>query len=284
MPAERAFLDAYLRRQLVLDREIKRVLRDTISSLNVEIERLARLTGTGNAIRLTQLSLTREIMNGWLSMGDVIEREIVDSASDLARVQKAFDAALFGKAGMRVSDDFARSLFATARAGLDSYVSRSHHNFTLSERVYRNGRSGVKTVEKIINQGLLSGRSSREIAKNVRRYISPRTPGGMSYAALRLGRTELNNAFHQTSIRMAAEDPFTRALRWNLSRSHPKPDKCDEYANGTHTRGVNTGEFRIGDVPSKPHPQCLCFTTPVVISEDEFLRSLRQGKYDDMVA
>jgi hypothetical protein len=281
---DRAPLDAYLRRQVVLDRALRKVLRATIKGLNAEINRLAATTGPGNAVRLAQLSLNREIMNGWLAIGDVIETNVVASADDLAKVQRLFDQDLMRKMGVKMTDQFKRSLLATAQQGLESYISRSHHNFTLSERVYRNGRRGVRTVENLIDQGLLSGKSAREIALSVRKYINPNVPGGMSYAAMRLARTELNNAFHQTSIRMAAEDPFTTALRWNLSGSHPRPDICNEYAEKTHFRNGSAGEFRVGDVPSKPHPQCLCYTTPVVIGEEDFLRNLRQGKYDDMAA
>jgi hypothetical protein len=273
LPAERAFLDAYLRKQVVLDRDLKRILRKTIKSLSEEIDRLSRLSGAGNAMRATQLSLSRDILSGWAEMGDAIETNIKASADDLAKVQKSFDKVLFDSTGAKITEVYTQSLIRTAEAGLDSYISRQHHGMNLSERVYRNGRRGIRTVDAIINESLLAGRSAREIALRVRRYISPSVPGGMSYAALRLGRTELNNAFHATSIRMADEDPFTKALKWNLSRSHPEADICDSYAGR---------EFAPSETPDKPHPQCFCFTTPVPISNAEFLRRLRRGEFNDM--
>lgn len=279
---DRAPLDAYLRRQVAVDVQMRKVLRAAIKSLDSEIARLATAQGIGRQVRVAQLTLTREMMKTWRDIGDVIELGITDSASDIAKVHAAFDKAMMKKLGAKMTPDFGRSLLATAQAGLDSYVSRRHFNMTLSERVYRNGRKSITAVEGLIDQGLLSGRSAREIARMVRQYIDPRTPGGMNYAAMRLARTELNNAFHETSIRMAEEDPFVEKMKWNLSRSHPKPDKCDEYAKEVHQRGWNPGEFRIADVPKKPHPQCLCFTTTVPISEEAFLRNMRSGKYDNM--
>lgn len=278
---ERAPLQAYLRRQVVLDAALKRSLRQAIRQLDPEIKRLAR-GSAGSQLRAAQLSLNRDVMNMWLSMGKTIEQTILDSDKDIAKVQKLFDDTLLGRSGAKMTEAQARSMLATARSGLEQYVSRQHFNMSLSDRVYRNGRRGVKTVENLINTGLLQGKSAAEIATSVRKYISPNTPGGASYAAMRLGRTELNNAFHQTSIRMAKEDPFVESLKWNLSRSHGAADKCDQYAKETHTRGGEAGVYPVGDVPAKPHPQCLCFTTPVVIAEEEFLRRLRKGDFDSM--
>ena len=261
---------------------MRKVLRAAIRSLDSEIKRLSQSAKIGNQVRASQLRLTREMMAVWRDVGDVIERGILDSAGDLAKVQRAFDQALLKRMGAKMTPDFARSLVAQAEAGLDSYISRRHYNHTLSERVYKNGRKSVTAVEGIINQALLQGRSATEIARLVRSYINPRTPGGLSYAAMRLGRTELNNAFHETSIRMAQDDPFVDRMRWNLSGSHPKPDICNEYASAVNRRGWGPGEYSVGQVPKKPHPQCLCFTTTVPISEEAFLRNIHAGKYDHM--
>lgn len=279
---DRAPLNAYLRRQMVVDVQLRKVLRAAIKSLDAEIARLAAARGIGRQVRIAQLTLTREMMTSWRDIGDVIERGILESAEDITKVHSAFDRALMRRLGAKMDAQFGRSLLATAQGGLESYISRSHHSYTLSERVYRNGRKSISIVEGLIDQGLLTGRSAREIARMVHGYINPRTPGGMSYAAMRLGRTELNNAFHETSIRMADEDPFVQSVKWNLSRSHPKPDICNELAMKVTKRGGNPGEYRPGDVPRKPHPQCLCFTTTVPISDEQFLRNINAGKYDQM--
>lgn len=275
-------LNTYIRRQVVVDVAMRKVLRDALKSLDAEIIRLSKSASVGNQVRVSQLRLTREIMSTWRDIGDVIEQGILGSANDIAKVQAAFDRDLMKGLGAKMDQHFARSLLSTAQAGLDSYISRSHHHMTLSDRVYRNGRRSVTAVEGIINQGLLTGRSAREIARMVRSYINPRTPGGMSYAAMRLSRTELNNAFHETSLRLAKDDPFVQAVKWNLSGSHPKPDVCNDYATQVTRRGGNPGEYVPSEVPSKPHPQCLCYTTTVPISEEAFLRNIQAGKYDNM--
>jgi hypothetical protein len=281
-PLARAPLNAYLRRQVILDVALRKVLRAAIKSLDSEIARLAASRSIGNQVRASQLRLTREMMAVWRDVGDVIEQNILGSAEDIAKVQQAFDKSMMKKLGAKMDQAFARSLLAQAQAGLDSYISRSHNHMTLSERVYRNGRRSVTAVEAIINEALLTGRSATEIARMVRSYINPRTPGGLSYAAMRLGRTELNNAFHETSRRLAIDDPFVQAVKWNLSGSHPRPDICNDYASRVTWSGGNPGEYKPSEVPNKPHPQCLCYVTTVPIAEETFLRNLKAGKYDNM--
>lgn len=110
--------------------------------------------------------------------------------------------------------------------------------------------------------------------------IDPNTKGGVSYAAKRLARTELNNAFHTTQQASAEVNPFVVALRWNLSNSHVTEDKCDELAKG-HSKGKTPGLYTPGDLPRKPHPQCLCYTTNEMMDEEDFLDLVSNPDYLD---
>lgn len=149
----------------------------------------------------------------------------------------------------------------------------------LSPRVYKNRALAAGQVDQAINTGILLGKSSKEIAADVRGLISARAPGGVSYSALRLGRTELNNAFHTTQTRAYAEQPWVAGVKWNLSGSHPRPDACDEYARQDHD-DLGAGVFRRQNVPGKPHPQCLCYITAITISREDFIDNLFAGRYD----
>jgi hypothetical protein len=122
--------------------------------------------------------------------------------------------------------------------------------------------------------------NSRELARLVRNYIHPDTPGGVSYAAQRLARTEINNAFHTTSLRHYNEQPWVEGVKWSLSSSHPHADACDEYATEVHFRGGEPGVYKPEDTPSKPHPQCFCYVSPVTMSDEAFIRAFNAGEFD----
>ena len=170
---------------------------------------------------------------------------------------------------------YADSLRQTAKRNIESTIVRTL--FTekpLSARVYKTEALANGLVSKTINNALARGDSARNLAKDVRALIDPTVPGGVSYAAMRLGRTELNNAFHAQSIFDTQETPWVQSMRWNLSKRHEKDpgDECETYAA--------TGSFSKENVPEKPHPNCRCFVTPELPDYDDFENALIQGHYD----
>jgi len=163
---------------------------------------------------------------------------------------------------------------------VDDLISRHSSGFALADRIYANGKVTTKTVGRIVDRGLATGLSAKEIAKKVKGYYRPDVPGGASYAAMRLGRTEINNAHHHTSIAISKDRPWITAFKWNLSRSHPKPDPCDALATNDQD-DMGPGVYAKDHAPDKPHPQCLCYLTHVTEDEDEFMDKLVRGDYDD---
>lgn len=125
--------------------------------------------------------------------------------------------------------------------------------------------------------GILTQQDPRKIAQDVERYIKPTTPGGTHYAALRVARTEMNNAFHDTARQEAKGSPWTQSMQWHLSGRHPEPDECNEYAD-TDKHALGKGAFPVDDVPDKPHPQCLCFVTPNLPSPAQAVAMLRASR------
>lgn len=174
---------------------------------------------------------------------------------------------------------YAPGMFMDASVGVESLISRRTFGFPLAERIYANGIVGVKQVARIVERELVLQRSAREIARQVRHLYNPNVPGGQSYAAKRLARTEINNAHHSTTIRHSNDRPWVRGMKWNLSSSHPRADACDDNANKDHDR-LGRGVYKRGNVPRKPHPQCLCYLTHLQVDEEEFINSLVGGKYD----
>lgn len=173
----------------------------------------------------------------------------------------------------------AQGLHYDAGQAVNDIISRRTDGFKLADRIYAHGQVTTRQVGAIVERGLAQQLSAREIAKEVRGHFDPNVPGGTSYAAMRLARTEINNAHHTTSIRLSDSKPWVIGYKWNLSESHPRPDPCDEYAH--HNEGLGEGVFSKGNAPAKPHPQCLCYLTHVLPDDDEFINSLVDGHYDE---
>lgn len=276
----RTLLTEYLKLQNVTDSQLRKLLRETMSEADQIIRSLEGKTSISANVQRAQTKLARIQVAMWSGIEDAIKSGMMDSAIAAAELVASFDAGYLESLGLSM-DAWERSQIATARRTVRTLISRDANNISLSRKVYRNSQLASGRVSAIINQQILLGRNARQIAKAVRSFINPDVPGGVSYSAFRLGRTELNNAFHRTSQDLYEETPWIQTVKWNLSGSHPKPDICDELAKKSHFKNGKPGQFKPGDVPNKPHPQCLCYAEPETIDEDAFVFNFKRGAYDD---
>jgi hypothetical protein len=263
------------------DKAILKLLAAAAEDARREAERLA---GAQSFAKLTRANQQRMVTGAihhamrdiFENVGSLIifgEKEAAQAALEsMTWLQKPY-----GQEGEALQ----RMLRFTAQAGVDSYISREENLHALSRRVYGNINVLRGRVDKEIAKSLLRGQSAAELALTVRRFINPDTPGGASYAAMRLARTEINNAFHFTQIRYTREMPWVEGYKWNLSGSHGRVDVCNDMAE--HSEGHGRGVYGKGDVPGKPHPMCLCFITTVSVDNATFYKRYRSGAYDRYV-
>jgi hypothetical protein len=270
-------LNEYLREQLRVDRELNRVLELAARQSSARIRELQLREGDsiGARVRMAQLTMVLAELVGiqrdtWTTgIGPIIQRSYPRAQNAAVRAMKVLEEVVERALGERAAQDLLRSFQQTARSGLE--LDRVRRARALSPRVYRNAALAGGAVERQVRAGIIQGLSARELASSVRKYISPQTPGGVSYAAMRLARTELNNAFHEAQ-KIQGEAPFVRAIKWNLSKSHPKnlQCRCVRLAN-VDAHDLGKGRYPADRVPDKPHPHCLCFMTYDTISESEML-------------
>lgn len=176
-----------------------------------------------------------------------------------------------------------RAMMVRAQVAVKNYMARMDNGISLSEQVYKTQALSNGIVDREINRGLLLGEGWKQIADRVTPLIRPDVAGGVSYAANRLARTEINNAFHRAQIDQRLDSPFTVGFRWHLSGSHPRPDACNEYADKTHMKDGDPGVFAPNEVPGKPHPNCLCYLTTVQPSDEEMFADFFSGKHNEYI-
>lgn len=287
IPEPGEWLTAYARVQRLADADLLRLLREASRDIKRQINAVASRRGIGAAVRAEQLrtiqrAMLRQQALIFRRLGNIIQARRAEAAARAVNLQTRIDVTLLQNAGRSVD---ARALQAAATRGLETQIEVAITRMTqsrvnLSQRIYRNEVWMGDRVQAKINSALARGLTAREFAAEAIDWFDPNTKGGVRYAAMRLARTEINNAFHAMAINRAAEAPWVEAMQWRLSRSHPRPDTCDVYAHGG-TRG--DGKYRPEDVPRKPHPHCFCYVVPVVTDEDEFLDRLVAGQYDGYI-
>ena len=282
------WLNRYLRAQRPVDIKIRKILVAASKDAESQIISLASNPTFSAKVKTTQLKLVmREIKavlnDAFSSITPVIKDgseaaalQAVDALteSDIEYLKKAFA----NSAGDY--RDFVEGQRRQAQLQIANVVSKMYSfDKPLSSRVYRTRVQATSWVRNTVSSKIATGASAKDIAKAVRGSIRPDTAGGISYAAMRLGRTELNNAFHATSINLAQDRPWVNGMSWHTSKVHIPNENgiieiCEKYNGKT---------FEMNSVPVKPHPQCRCFVVPEDEPLNVFVNHLTAGTYRDWI-
>lgn len=256
----RRWLDRYIAVESRTDTRIRTVLLQAAEDAKNRLILLEDNPTFSAGVRTTQLKLSMQIIRDvhqslFKQMIPIIKdghgksaSAAVDAftATDIRYLREAFSSL----GGKRQIDSFVSGQRRQAEIQVAHAINRiTRSEIPLSSRVYRTRSLANGWVQRIVTSAIARGDSATDIAKAVRGHILPGTPGGTSYAAMRLGRTELNNAFHATTLELSKDRPWVDSNRWNLSSTHlPQGCKCEKYAR--------IALFPTDQTPAKPHPQC----------------------------
>lgn len=280
------WLIRYMTIQSKTDTRIRKILVDAADDASARVTALSTNSTFSAGVRTAQLRLlmaeVKDVLNEVfdkitpvISSGQKLQAEA--AIEGLAETDRQYLEDAFQNVG--AVNDFIASQKIQAKIQVINAVNRiTKSEIPLSKRVYRSKALAQGWVQRDVTSGIARGESAKEIAKIVRKHIRPNTPGGVSYAALRLSRTELNNAFHATAITFAQDRPWIQGMEWHLSAVHQidsgRVEVCETYSGQI---------FDVGNVPAKPHPQCRCFIAPVLEPADVFIRNLTAGQYRDWI-
>jgi len=236
----------------------------------------ARLALILKGIRQQQATL-------WGTITPALRSGIARASMAAATAERTFDVYL---RELGVDLPALQASFRTqATRGAELAYRQATAGIPLSRQVYRTRALATGQVERVIRRGLVLGLDEQALANSVRNLIDPKVRGGVSYAAMRLARTEMNNAFHAAAI-ARFDEPWAVGVRWHLSGSHSPtgkvpPERCEVLAAADN--GLGVGVWPTDGVPAKPHPLCMCYLTQVTVSEEEFTRRFLAGEYDDFM-
>lgn len=289
LPGE--WIRAYAQVQVATDQQIVAMLADAVDAMRVDLTRILSKTSPtmSDAIRYQQMATVRKALleqqaTVLRKLGRVVEARRLEAASRAIQLGNAMDAFALNRLGQTA---LAREVLTNLDFGLarttEVALARMNYSYTnLAQHIYNNDVWLGSRIDARITSLLAQGKTARQFAAEAIDWFNPNTPGGVRYAAMRLARSEINNAFHAVAVQQVQDKPWVHAMQWHLSGSHPKADICDEYADeDKFDKGA--GIWPKDEVPRKPHPHCYCYVTPVEVGEDEFLSHLVNGDYDHWV-
>lgn len=159
---------------------------------------------------------------------------------------------------------------------------------SLSNRIWKDLKKNQSSINTIIKEGLKNKDHPLDIAKKLEKYVNPSKakefkwsvvyPGSktkIEYNALRLARTSINHAHHQSVIEMAKRNPLVTHIEWLSAGAHGRT--CEMCSN-------RDGKVYPIDKVPQDHPNGMCDLLEVVPDDammerlmDEFMDS----SYDD---
>jgi hypothetical protein len=267
-----------MRVEQVTANQVRKTLAATVNQIDADIRKMDKST---NPITRMQAEAQRAALRGYMAHDwEDIEADIAagrkTAAREASKVVSTYENTLL----QMVMDEDAMKALARAEAqravsGVDAAVRRMQGKsyVPLSKQVYDTAKLADGWVDDTINRALAAGWSQTRLAKALKDSIDPMVPGGVSYAANRTARTEVNNAFHASAAKRYEDSPIVEGVDWHLSSSHPEGDVCDSLADGS--------PYPKNKVPQKPHPHCYCFLTPALPTDEEFIEKLFNGDYGD---
>lgn len=181
---------------------------------------------------------------------------------------------------------------------LNAFQTRKTNGLNLSDRVWKYTNQFKNELEMSLDLGLREGKSAQQISRDVRKYLNEPNalfrrvrdqhgnlhlskraqnynPGQGVYRssyknAMRLARTEVNMAYRASDIEKYRQLDFV--IGYEVRRSN-------------HTYGCSVCESLKGKYPKDFqfvgwHPQCRCYTVPILRPLDEFIAELNEEEIE----
>ncbi len=290
----------FLRLRLRQEPALRKIYLDAADNVAEEIRTLKPTIGelTRNHLNALEKSLRREA--GQISQGvaerlkDDMLKAVEAGASSLN--QQLIRVIQESKAPLDILK-IQRGFADVNTASVEALWARTHKGMMLSDRIWQAGDNARQAIRDIIWDGTARGRDAVKVARDIEKYVrhgaktladdypdmmdrmGRRIPKNLSYEALRLARTEMSNALREGGYAAGRVNPSYIGSRWMLSSSHPVADLCDDFASAD-LYGLGPGGYPKGEEPPTAHPNCLCYSVPIVDSVSSFVDRLVNWTHD----
>lgn len=186
-------------------------------------------------------------------------------------VEKAIKVYGFDKGG----DKYNR-YFQTDNAALKAFQQRKDRGLNLSQKLWKQSEELKKELECALSVAIERGTSAITLSKRLSQYLVdfPKMKADYAekfghaarcrdceYASMRLARSEINMAYRTAENLRWQQLDFILGFDVKLSGRHPAPDICDDL------KGRYPKDFKF----TGWHPNCMCYTVPVVMTDDEYM-------------
>lgn len=165
---------------------------------------------------------------------------------------------------------------------LKAFQARKDRGLNLSSKLWNQSFIYKESLEATISTAIEKGMSAITLSKRLSKYLNDwpslqkdyqeryakaTRAYDCEYRSIRLARNEINIAYRTAEQLRWQQFDFILGYEVKLSGSHPRYDICDDL------KGKYPKNFKFVGW----HPNCLCYTVPIVMSEDEYWSENRES-------
>lgn len=251
----------------------------------------------GNITQAQKKQLEKELQNFHDDLEKTMEDQIKNSfaISDLC----ADDYAKDYLKGMEVKDSEMNRVLAKNPTAAAAFLKRTSTGLSLSDRVWKVTNQTRDSINHVLESGIFNGRPAADMARDIQQYLKEPNrrfrrirnaegklilsnpaknyhPGQGVYRssyqnALRVTRNEVNIAYRSNDFERRKNMPFVMGQLIQLSAAHSQPCICESLT------GRYPADFKFVGW----HPNCLCFSTAILLPREKMKDYLGGGSIDN---
>ena len=258
------------------DRELGRLYIQFAEYAKLEADKIVNTEGLTYATKQKLISqLLRRAADLTDDFKGVLDKALIDSADLGKEVSKVImEKYQMRLAGVGVDVDFAKLTYSIPDDVVKLAYSRIWNDgLKLSDRIWTLNRRTNGELNRIIMEELAVGRSAsskilesrlNSLLNPDRRFIRTSLHGrNVSFDAARLLRSERAVAFREADRMASLANPGNVGVKWITST---RPCQICIDLSQADDFGLGAGVYPAGEVPTIPHPQCMCTTYEVTLS------------------
>lgn len=181
----------------------------------------------------------------------------------------------------QVSGERFKHYFDSNSDQLKAFQARKDKGLNLSTKLWKQADIYKESLEATISTAIEKGMSATTLSKRISKYLKdwPSLQADYQeryakatrchdceYNSIRLARNEISMAYRTAEQLRWQRFDFILGYKIKLSDSHPRYDICDELM-GDYPKDFSFAGW---------HPNCLCYTVPIVMSEEEYWSDNRE--------
>ena len=252
-------------------KELINIYKNIAKKIEKKLKNKSDKTFTEKDLKDLQKEINNELREASKEVKVVVENATVEMISKAVDKELEYFKEIDKKYGTNLEKHFKEKYIAVNKIVLDAVIKGNMYKdkHSLSTRLWIDYQNNKGAINQIIKDGIKNNDHPLDVAKRLEKFVNPtakkdfyytRSKYKAEYNSLRLARTSINHAHHQSVVDMARRNPLVKYVEWNSSH-HAR--MCPLCASRDGVR------YLINDVP-QDHPNGVCMIYEVLPTDEQW--------------